>query len=155
MKLEVKVPVLSESVAEATIAKWHVAEGDTVSRDQNLADIETDKVVLELPAVGDGVIATLHRQEGDTVLAGEVVAIIESGQAAAAKTASAESSVDTKAASSAADSGKAASAQAAAVMPAARAILDEKGIDPASVTGSGKGGRITREDAIKASAVSA
>ena len=77
MLIEVKVPQLSESVAEATLAAWHVKEGDAVARDQNLIDIETDKVVLELPAPGSGVIVKIIKTNGESVASGEVIAHLD------------------------------------------------------------------------------
>src|SRR5690242_16054243 len=84
MSIEVKVPVLPESVSDATIATWHKKVGDAVKRDENLVDLETDKVVLEVPATVDGVLKEIRHQEGDTVNSEQVIAIIEEGAAAAA-----------------------------------------------------------------------
>lgn len=96
MTTEIKVPVLPESVADATVATWHVQEGDSVSRDQVLVEIETDKVVLEVPATSDGVVSEIREGEGATVLGEQVIAIIEAGDAKAAddKPAKEESSED-------------------------------------------------------------
>jgi 2-oxoglutarate dehydrogenase E2 component (dihydrolipoamide succinyltransferase) len=140
MIIEVQVPQLSESVAEATLSTWHVKEGDAVARDQNLIDIETDKVVLELPAPGAGVIVKIIKQNGESVASGEVIAHIdtEAKASAAAPPAAAK-----PAAAPAAAPAPAASATA---MPAARKIMDEKGISAADVQGSGRGGRILKED---------
>src|SRR5262245_22908414 len=89
MLIEVKVPVLPESVAEATLVNWHKKAGDAVKRDENLIDIETDKVVLELPAPGSGVLAEVRKADGSTVTAQEVIAVIDTeGNGAAAKTSS-------------------------------------------------------------------
>ena len=136
MLIEVKVPQLSESVAEATLSAWHVKEGDAVARDQNLVDIETDKVVLELPAAEAGVIVKIIKNSGESVVSGEVIAQIDN----AAKGAAAPAKKPAAAA-------KAAPPPAAATaMPAARKIMDEKGIAAADVQGSGRGGRILKED---------
>jgi 2-oxoglutarate dehydrogenase E2 component (dihydrolipoamide succinyltransferase) len=130
---------LSESVAEATLSTWHVKEGDAVARDQNLIDIETDKVVLELPAPGAGVIVKIIKGNGESVASGEVIAHIDTeAKASAAAPAAAK-----PAAAPAAAPAPAASATA---MPAARKIMDEKGIAAADVQGSGRGGRILKED---------
>ncbi|MCE9569704.1 MAG: 2-oxo acid dehydrogenase subunit E2, partial [Rhodocyclales bacterium] len=136
MIIEVKVPQLSESVAEATLAAWHVKEGDAVARDQNLIDIETDKVVLELPAPDAGVIVKIIKNAGESVVAGEVIAQIDTeakGAVAAPARPAAAAPVPTASA-------------AATAMPAARKIMDEKGIAAADVQGSGRGGRILKED---------
>jgi len=139
MLIEVKVPQLSESVAEATLSVWHVKEGDAVARDQNLIDIETDKVVLELPAPNAGVIVKIIKGNGEAVVAGEVIAQLDTeaeGAAAApaaAKPAAAAAVAPTPAA-------------VATAMPAARKIMDEKGIAITDVQGSGRGGRILKED---------
>ena len=139
MIIEVKVPQLSESVAEATLAAWHVKEGDAVTRDQNLIDIETDKVVLELPAPGSGVIVKIIKANGESVASGEVIAHLDT-EAKGAVAAPAAAKPATKAEATPAP------AAAATAMPAARKIMDEKGIAAADVQGSGRGGRILKED---------
>ncbi len=142
MLIDVKVPQLSESVAEATLVGWHKREGEAVTRDENLIDIETDKVVLELPAPDSGVIVKLLKADGATVVAGEVIAQIDTEAKASA-------GAPAPAVKPAAPTAPAAApAQAAPAMPAARKIMQEKGIDPASVTGSGRGGRILKEDVL-------
>jgi 2-oxoglutarate dehydrogenase E2 component (dihydrolipoamide succinyltransferase) len=139
MLIEVKVPQLSESVAEATLAAWHVQEGDAVNRDQNLIDIETDKVVLELPAPAAGVITKIIKRNGDTVVSGEVIAQLDTDAKAAA-------SAPAQAVAPVAPVAVAAAPAAAVAMPSARKIMDEKGIAVADVQGSGRGGRILKED---------
>jgi 2-oxoglutarate dehydrogenase E2 component (dihydrolipoamide succinyltransferase) len=144
MLIEVKVPQLSESVAEATLVNWHKKEGDSVARDENLIDIETDKVVLELPAPDSGVLVKIIKADGSIVASGELIAQIDT-----------EGKAATVAAAPAPKLAAAASAAPPAtplVMPAARKIMDEKGIDPASVQGTGRGGRITKGDALGVSA---
>ena len=141
MLIEVKVPQLSESVSEATLVTWHKKEGDAVSRDENLIDIETDKVVLETPAPADGVLVKIIKQGGDTVTSGELIAQIDTEAKAAAGAA---------APAAAAAAPAAAPAAAGAASPAARKILDEKGIAAGDVAGSGRGGRVTKEDAVAA-----
>ncbi len=133
--VEIKVPVLPESVADATIATWHVQPGEAVSRDQNLVDIETDKVVLEVVAPADGSISELLAQEGDTVTAEQVIAQFSAGAGAAAP-----------AAEAAADSND---TDDEVLSPSVRRLLAEKDIDPAKISGSGKNGRITKEDVEK------
>ncbi|HET7766266.1 MAG TPA: 2-oxoglutarate dehydrogenase complex dihydrolipoyllysine-residue succinyltransferase [Burkholderiales bacterium] len=145
MLVEVKVPQLSESVSEATLLAWHKRVGEAVKRDENLIDIETDKVVLELPAPADGVLAKIVKGDGGTVKAGEVIATIDTdGKGAAAPA--------PKAAPAPAPAPKPAPAPA---MPAARKMAEEKGIDTASVAGTGKGGRVTKADVIEAKAPAA
>ena len=141
MLIDVKVPQLSESVAEATLVGWHKREGDAVTRDENLIDIETDKVVLELPAPNSGVLVKLLKADGATVVAGEVIAQIDTE-------AKAGTNVSAVAAKSAPPPPSTTPGQAAPVMPAARKIMEEQGIAPASVTGSGRGGRILKEDVL-------
>ncbi|MCM8565858.1 2-oxoglutarate dehydrogenase complex dihydrolipoyllysine-residue succinyltransferase [Thauera linaloolentis] len=146
MLIEVKVPQLSESVSEATLVSWHKKEGDAVSRDENLIDIETDKVVLETPAPADGVLVKIIKADGDTVTSGELIAQIDTEAKAAAGAAPAAEPVQAVTPPPAAAS----SSAAGAASPAARKILDEKGIAAADVAGSGRGGRVTKEDAVAA-----
>lgn len=136
--VDITVPVLPESVADATIATWHVKPGEAVSRDQNLVDIETDKVVLEVVAPADGSISEILADEGATVNAEQVIAKFVAGAAAAPA-----AKADAPAAASA-DNG-----DADVLTPSVRRLLAEKGVDPASIKGSGKGGRITKEDVEK------
>jgi len=144
MLIEVKVPQLSESVAEATLVSWHKKAGEAVARDENLIDIETDKVVLELPAPAAGVIVKIIKGDGATVVSGEVIAQIDT---------EAKSSASTSAPVAVAKSAEPVVAPAAPkAMPAARKIMDEKGIAPASVEGTGRGGRITKGDVLGAGA---
>jgi 2-oxoglutarate dehydrogenase E2 component (dihydrolipoamide succinyltransferase) len=144
MLIEVKVPQLSESVAEATLVSWHKNVGDAVARDENLIDIETDKVVLELPAPAAGVLVEVVKGNGDTVVSGELIARIDT-EAKAAATPSAKAAEKPAAAPAAS---KAAPAAAAGVGPAARKALAEKGIDAAVVQGTGPGGRVTKPDVL-------
>jgi 2-oxoglutarate dehydrogenase E2 component (dihydrolipoamide succinyltransferase) len=134
---DIKVPVLPESVADATIATWHVQPGEAVSRDQNLVDIETDKVVLEVVAPADGSIKEIIAQEGETVTAEAIIAKFVAG-ASAAPTASEPAAAESS------DQG-----ESDALSPSVRRLLAEKDIDPSSVKGTGKGGRITKEDVEK------
>jgi 2-oxoglutarate dehydrogenase E2 component (dihydrolipoamide succinyltransferase) len=145
MLIEVKVPQLSESVSEATLVSWHKKEGDAVSRDENLIDIETDKVVLETPAPADGVIVKLIKANGDNVTSGELIAQIDTEAKAAAGAKPAE---PVQAAAAPAPAGAAAAAGTAS--PAARKILEEKAIPAGEVPGTGRGGRVTKEDAVAA-----
>ena len=152
--IDVKVPQLSESVAEATLVSWHKKEGEAVSRDENLIDIETDKVVLELPAPDGGVLVKLIKGNGDTVVSGEVIAQIDTAATASAPAPAAAAAPATAAAPAPAAAPAAAAAAPAAAAgtasPAARKILDEKGIAAADVAGTGRGGRVSKEDAVAA-----
>jgi 2-oxoglutarate dehydrogenase E2 component (dihydrolipoamide succinyltransferase) len=142
MLIEVKVPQLSESVSEASLVSWHKKEGDAVERDENLIDIETDKVVLETPAPAAGVLVKIMKADGESVTSGDLIAQIDTEAKAAAGAA--------KAAEPAPAVKPAAAAQAAGASPAARKILDEKGVAAADVAGTGRGGRVTKEDAVAA-----
>ncbi|HOB44670.1 MAG TPA: 2-oxoglutarate dehydrogenase complex dihydrolipoyllysine-residue succinyltransferase [Zoogloea sp.] len=146
MLIEVKVPQLSESVSEATLVSWHKKEGDAVARDENLIDIETDKVVLETPAPAAGVLVKLVKNGGDSVTSGEVIATIDT-EATAAASAPAAAAAPAAAPVAAAP---ASAPVAGAASPSARKILDEKGIAASDVAGSGRGGRVIKEDAVAA-----
>src|SRR5205085_5606420 len=150
MLIEVKVPVLPESVAEATLVNWHKKAGDPVNRDENLVDVETDKVVLELPAPGSGVIAEIRKADGSTVAAQEVIAVIDTdGKAASAGPAS---TAQPKAPSAAPPAAPAPQAHAdAGALLAARKMMAESGVQAAEGTGTGRGGRITKGDVLAAS----
>jgi 2-oxoglutarate dehydrogenase E2 component (dihydrolipoamide succinyltransferase) len=147
MLIEVKVPQLSESVSEATLLAWHKKEGEPVKRDENLIDIETDKVVLELPAPADGVLSKIVKGDGGTVKAGEVIATIDTDGKASVATGTA-APAPAKAEAKPAPAPAARPAAAPAAMPAARKLAEEKGIDTAAIAGTGKGGRVTKADVI-------
>ena len=159
MTIEVKVPVLPESVSDATIATWHKKPGDAVKRDENLVDLETDKVVLEVPAPVDGVLKEIKQDTGATVTSQQLLAVIEEG-AVAATPAKAEAP---KAASAQAESAKAAPPSPSKassnegddlpknvedLSPAGRRVATENKIDPASVAGTGRDSRVTKEDLV-------
>ncbi len=137
--IEVKVPQLSESVAEATLLDWHKQEGEKVSRDENLIDIETDKVVLELPAPADGVLVKILRKARDSVGSGDVIAQIDTEAKAVA-------APQEKKAAPAPEKPK----SAPPVMPAAQKIAAEKGIDTSKIQGTGRDGRVTKGDVLEA-----
>ncbi len=145
--IEVQVPQLSESVAEGTLATWKKKIGDSVARDEILVDIETDKVVLEVPSPGAGVLVEIVKADGDTVVSGELIARIDTEAKAGAAAPAADAP---KAAAPAAAPASAAAAPAGTASPSARKILDEKGVAAADVAGSGRGGRVTKEDAVAA-----
>ena len=138
MLIEVKVPALSESVAEATLLTWHKKAGDYVKRDENLIDIETDKVVLELPSPESGVLKEIVKQDGVSVAANEVIARIDTSVEVA------DEAVSSVPASEVVD--KKDSAAAVVVMPAARKMAAENGLQISSVQGTGRGGRVTKSD---------
>ena len=143
MAIEIKAPTFPESVADGTVATWHKQPGDAVKRDDLIVDIETDKVVLEVLATADGVLGAIVKNEGDTVLSDEVLgSIVEGGAAAAAPAAAAPAA---QAAAPAADG-----EDDPVAAPAARKIAEENGINIASVAGTGKGGRVTKEDVVAA-----
>lgn len=153
MSIEVKVPVLPESVSDATIATWHKKAGDSVRRDENLLDLETDKVVLEVPSPVDGVLKELKFKEGDTVTSQQVVAIIEEGAVAAAPAAAAAAAPAAAAPAAAAPAKAAAPAPAAKtgsteLPPGAAAHAARNDVNPADVAGTGRGGRVTKEDVV-------
>ncbi len=145
MSIEVKVPVLPESVSDATIATWHKKVGDAVKRDENLVDLETDKVVLEVPAPVDGVIKELKFNSGDTVTSQQVIAVIEEGAVAAAPAPAPAAAAPAPAAAPAAPK---AAAGADELSPAGRRVASEEHIDPSKVAGTGRDGRVTKEDLV-------
>lgn len=149
MSFEVKVPILPESVAEATVAVWHKQVGDAVSIDENIVDIETEKVVLEVPSTVDGVIKEIKFEEGATVGEQEVLAIIEEGAAAAAPAPAAEEAPAAPAPEPAATESSS-TADADKLSPAVRKLVDENNIDASKITGTGKNGRILKEDVLNA-----
>ena len=151
MTIEVKVPVLPESVEDAIIATWHVKAGDSVHRDDRLVDLETDKVVLEVPAPADGTVSEIRVAEGDTVLSDDLLALIEEGTVEAAVEAVAEPAENQQAVGAATDAvgGQAVAAtEPSRLSPAARRVAEEEKVDPASVPGTGRGGRVTKGDVI-------
>jgi 2-oxoglutarate dehydrogenase E2 component (dihydrolipoamide succinyltransferase) len=153
MAIEIKVPQLPESVADATLVTWHKQVGQAVTRDENLADLETDKVVLEVPAPVTGVLKELRIAAGTSVTSGQVLAVLEEGAAATAAPAAAKSAP-------AAAPGPAAPAPAAAkaaavpaandkLAPSVRRMVEEKQLDPAKIPASGRDGRITKSDVVE------
>jgi len=151
MLVEVKVPQLSESIAEATLLAWRKKAGEAVKRDENLIDVETDKVVLELPAPADGVLARIIKGDGGTVVSGEIIATIDT-EAAATVTAPAAAPAGVRPEPKSVPATPAPSASVARndarLMPAARKLVDETGVDPGKITGSGRDGRITKGDVL-------
>ena len=168
MATEIKVPVLPESVSDATIASWHKQAGDAVKRDENLVDLETDKVVLEVPSTVDGVLKEIRFEAGATVTSQQVIAVIEEGAAAPAKDgakpeakadakkeapAAGAEEVQSKPAAAKADaaapaSTKPSSVSSAELPPGARFEAAKSGVDPAQVEGTGRRGAVTKEDIV-------
>lgn len=138
MSMEIKAPSFPESVADGTVATWHKQPGEACSRDELIVDIETDKVVMEVVAPADGTVAKIIKGEGDTVLSDEVIATFEAGEVSAAPAAetTAETVVET-----AIDAGDVSG-------PAVRKLLDENNLSASQITGTGKGGRILKEDVL-------
>lgn len=138
--VDILVPVLPESVADATIATWHVKPGEAVSRDQNLVDIETDKVVLEVVAPADGVMGEQLHGEGETVLGQQLIGKLLAGATASATPAAAPAPSAAPAAAASDDSAS------DVLTPSVRRLIAEKGLDASKIKGTGKGGRVTKED---------
>jgi len=156
MTIEVKVPMLPESVEDATIASWHKKPGEQVRRDDNLVDLETDKVVLEVPAPADGILKEIKADEGATVLSGQLLALIEEGSMEATEQTAGDTAEKPegekeqpilKPEPNAASTGTSESGPAK-LSPAVRRLVDEEKIDPAKVPGTGRGGRITKSDVL-------
>jgi 2-oxoglutarate dehydrogenase E2 component (dihydrolipoamide succinyltransferase) len=149
MTTEIRVPQLPESVADATLVAWHKQPGDTVSRDENLADLETDKVVLEVPAPQNGVLKEIRIQGGTTVTSGQVLAVIEEAAAGAATGKAATASAARAApAASIAKASEAEAKDAGKLSPSVRRLVEENKLDPAAISGSGKDGRLTKSDVV-------
>jgi 2-oxoglutarate dehydrogenase E2 component (dihydrolipoamide succinyltransferase) len=173
MTIEVRVPQLPESVADATIVSWHKKPGDMVARDENLVDLETDKVVLEVPAPAAGTITEIKLKDGTTVTSGQLLAVIEPGAAAGAVPGAtvsaapgeapsgtavpgasapaimaAPSGAVTSAAAAAKSDAAQADAVAAKLSPAAKRVVEENKLDPKALTGSGRDGRVSKSDVV-------
>jgi 2-oxoglutarate dehydrogenase E2 component (dihydrolipoamide succinyltransferase) len=156
MSVELKTPSLPESIADATVAVWHKKPGDAIKRDENLVDLETDKVMLEVPAPEDGILKEIKKPEGSTVKADEVLAIIEAGAVAGVKPAAAaekalteKPSTEKAAVAEKGEEEKAVSEKGTEELsPAVRRLVAEQGIAASDIKGTGKGGRVTKEDVI-------
>ncbi|MEO5558209.1 MAG: biotin/lipoyl-containing protein, partial [Dokdonella sp.] len=155
MSIEIKVPVLPESVSDATIATWHKKPGDAVKRDENLVDLETDKVVLEVPAPADGVLKEIKFDTGATVTSQQVLAILEEGATAAVSAkkdvgvaSAAKSSTPAPAQTIAAEVASTKGSAAADLSPAGQRVASENKIDPNDVAATGRDGRVTKEDLV-------
>ncbi|PLW67340.1 2-oxoglutarate dehydrogenase complex dihydrolipoyllysine-residue succinyltransferase [Pseudohalioglobus lutimaris] len=142
MAIEIKAPAFPESVADGEVAVWHKQEGEAVSRDELIVEIETDKVVMEVVAPEDGVLTSIHAQQGDTVLSEQLLATLEQGAAAASAPAAAPEAPAASGDDDAAD-------EASALLgPAARQLVEEHKLDVGKITGTGKNRRITKEDVV-------
>ncbi|ARU88643.1 2-oxoglutarate dehydrogenase complex dihydrolipoyllysine-residue succinyltransferase [Pseudomonas sp. M30-35] len=148
MAIDINAPTFPESVADGTVATWHKKPGDAVKRDELIVDIETDKVVIEVLAEADGVIAEIVKNEGDTVLSNELLGRLNEGAAAAAPAAA--SAPEAKKDEAPAAAPAAAGDDDQILSPAARKLAEENGISPSSISGTGKGGRVTKEDVVAA-----
>ena len=155
MSTEIKVPKLPESVADATLVTWHKKPGDAVARDENLADLETDKVVLEVPAPVAGVLKEIKVPAGTTVTSDQLLAIVEAGAAAVAAPAAAPAAAAAKAAAPAVAAAPTPAAAATKSGPAARRAAAETGADVSKIAGTGLGGAVTKSDVLAAPAAPA
>lgn len=144
MAIDIKAPTFPESVADGTVATWHKKPGDSVLRDDLIVDIETDKVVMEVLAEADGVLAEIIKGEGETVLSGELLGVL--GDAGAAVSAPAAATAAAPVAAAATESND----EDAILSPAARKLAEENGLNPNAIAGTGKGGRVTKEDVVAA-----
>jgi 2-oxoglutarate dehydrogenase E2 component (dihydrolipoamide succinyltransferase) len=145
MAMEIKAPTFPESIADGEVATWHKQEGEAVARDELLVEIETDKVVMEVVAPADGVLVKIHAAEGDTIESEQLLATLEEGAGASAAAAPAAVTEEPPAPAPAAASQ---AGEAALMGPAARQLVEEHGLDAAQIAGTGKGGRITKEDVV-------
>jgi 2-oxoglutarate dehydrogenase E2 component (dihydrolipoamide succinyltransferase) len=148
MSIEIKVPQLPESVSDATLVAWHKSVGDSVARDENLVDLETDKVVLEVPAPAAGRLSKIVVEDGATVVAGDVLAILEEGDASELPEPAAEEKEDAKEPARKAAPEPAEKKGPIKTSPAVRRLIEEHDLDATMVPGTGKDGRITKADVM-------
>jgi 2-oxoglutarate dehydrogenase E2 component (dihydrolipoamide succinyltransferase) len=148
VSIEIRVPQLPESVADATLVAWHKQPGEAVKRDENLADLETDKVVLEVPAPTNGVLRELKVPSGTTVKSGQVLAVIEEGAVAAAGASAPASAAAPKAAAPAAAVSNGGTTDASRLSPSVRRLVEENKLDPSGIPASGRDGRLTKSDVV-------
>ncbi|MFM8754541.1 MAG: biotin/lipoyl-containing protein, partial [Phenylobacterium sp.] len=147
---DIMTPALGESVSEATVARWAKKPGDAVRKDEILVELETDKVSLEVAAPADGVLESIAAEEGATVEPGAVLGRVKEGAAAAAAPAAKPAPAKAPAAAPAPAPAPAKAPAAAILAPSAQRLAAEGGLDPAAIPGSGKGGRVTKADALAA-----
>jgi 2-oxoglutarate dehydrogenase E2 component (dihydrolipoamide succinyltransferase) len=148
MSTEIRVPQLPESVADATLVAWHKQPGESIARDENLADLETDKVVLEVPAPTSGVVREIKVQSGTVVRSGQLLAIIEESAAAAAPTARPAAAAKAAAVPSVVKEEREGAKESGKLSPSVRRLIEENQLDPASIPASGKDGRLTKSDVV-------
>src|SRR4029077_15188801 len=148
MSTEIRVPQLPESVADATLVAWHKQPGDAIRRDENLADLETDKVVLEVPAPANGIVREIRVQSGAVVTSGQVLAVIEEGAAAAAAAKPAAAAGPAAARKGAARSAPAEEGKDGRLSPSVRRLVEENQLNPAAIPASGRDGRLTQSDGV-------
>ena len=148
MSTEIRVPQLPESVADATLVAWHKQPGDPIRRDENLADLETDKVVLEVPAPANGIVREIRVQSGAVVTSGQVLAVIEEGAAAAAAAKPAAAASPAAALKGAARSAPAEEGKDGRLSPSVRRLVEENQLNPAAIPASGRDGRLTKSDVV-------
>ncbi|KPA27200.1 Dihydrolipoyllysine-residue succinyltransferase component of 2-oxoglutarate dehydrogenase complex [Leptospira interrogans] len=146
MSVEIKVPEMGESITEATIANWVKKEGESVKQDEILLELETDKATMEVPAPSSGVLQKIHKKAGETVKVKEIIGLIDSSATASSPSPSA--SAPTNSAQTTQTSGNGTINET--LPPAVRKLIEDNGLNPASITGSGKNGQITKEDVLKA-----
>jgi 2-oxoglutarate dehydrogenase E2 component (dihydrolipoamide succinyltransferase) len=145
MTTEIRVPTLPESVADAILVAWHKQPGDTVKRDENLADLETDKVVLEVPAPLNGVVREIKIQSGTTVTSGQLLAVIDEAAASASAAAGTKNASTASATQDDGDAGK----DGGKLSPSVRRLIEENKLDPSAIPASGKDGRLTKSDVVE------
>jgi 2-oxoglutarate dehydrogenase E2 component (dihydrolipoamide succinyltransferase) len=149
MSIEVHVPQLPESVADGTLVSWYKQPGDAVARDENLVDLETDKVVLEVPSPVAGILKEIKFGNGSTVTSGQLIALIDAGAVATKSQTAAKSDVALKGdAAPKGDAALKADGSTAKLSPAAKRVVEESKVDPAAVTGSGRDGRVSKADVV-------
>ncbi|ALO46148.1 2-oxoglutarate dehydrogenase complex dihydrolipoyllysine-residue succinyltransferase [Pseudohongiella spirulinae] len=150
MSIEIKAPQLPESVPDGTIASWHKKAGDAVKRDELLVDIETDKVVIEVVSPADGVLEKIIKDAGDTIVSNEVIATVKEGSAEAAQKSDTASKSEKSEESATPESDSSDDGDTPVLSPAAKKLAEEHGLNPGQISGSGKDGRVTKEDVLKA-----
>ena len=148
MSTEIRVPQLPESVADATLVAWHKQPGDPIKRDENLADLETDKVVLEVPAPANGVVREIRVQSGTVVTSGQVLAVIDEGEAVAAKAAAGGAASGAAAVRAAPAAAAEPGRDGGRLSPSVRRLVEENRLDPAAIPASGRDGRLTKGDVV-------
>jgi len=148
MSTEIRVPQLPESVADATLVAWHKQPGDPIKRDENLADLETDKVVLEVPAPANGVVREIRVQSGTVVTSGQVLAVIDEGEAVAAKAAAGGAASGAAAVTAAPAAATEPGRDGGRLSPSVRRLVEENRLDPAAIPASGRDGRLTKGDVV-------